>query len=71
VIGRVVTLRLEEGEVTNARVVGPSTGIYLEPIRFATDGDSTVVPPDTAVTDTIRVNPDTTTSDPARLRGVE
>jgi hypothetical protein len=70
VIGRRVTLSLEEGEVTNARVVGPSTGIYLEPLRFATDGDSTVVPPDTAAADTIRVIPDTTASDPARLRGV-
>lgn len=60
VIGRIVTLWLEEGEVTNARVVGPSTGVYLEPMPIATDGDSTAVPPDTMAADTIRAVPDTT-----------
>jgi hypothetical protein len=70
VIGRIVTLWLEEGEVQNARVVGPSTGIYLEPLPFATDGDSTVVPPDTAIADTIRAIPDTTAAGAASLRGV-
>jgi hypothetical protein len=69
VIGRVVTLWLEKGEVQNARVVGPSTGIYLEPLPLATDGDSTVVPPDTTVADTIRSIPDTTAT-AASLRGV-
>lgn len=70
VIGRVVTLWLEEGEVSNARVVGPSTGIYLEPLPYATDGDSTVVPPDTAGVDTIRALPDTTTAVTERPRGI-
>ncbi|UCC72693.1 MAG: hypothetical protein JSV86_20435 [Gemmatimonadota bacterium] len=40
VIGNMVTLFLEEGEVREARVVGPSTGVYLEPLPIATDGDS-------------------------------
>ncbi|UCC85194.1 MAG: hypothetical protein JSW46_09875 [Gemmatimonadota bacterium] len=70
VIGRIVTLWLEEGEVQNARVVGPSTGIYLEPLPLATDGDSTQVPPDTAIVDTLRSVPDTTAAEAANLRGV-
>jgi hypothetical protein len=70
VIGRVVTLWLEEGEVKSALVVGPSTGIYLEPLPYASDGDSTVVPPDTAVADTIGAIPDTTATEAVSLRGV-
>ena len=70
VIGRIVTLWLEEGEVQRAQVIGPALGAYLEPIPIATDVDSTVVPPDTADADTLRAIPDTTVSDPARLRGV-
>jgi hypothetical protein len=70
VIGRIITLWLEDGEVTRARCVGPCTGVYLEPAPIATDRDSTVVPPDTAGADTLRAIPDTTVSDAARLRGL-
>ncbi|MGD2217363.1 MAG: hypothetical protein PVJ64_11415 [Gemmatimonadales bacterium] len=70
VIGRIITLWLEEGEVKNARCVGPCTGLYLEPTPIATDGDSTAVLPDTALADTSRAIPDTTTTDSSRLRGV-
>lgn len=69
VIGRIVTLWLEEGEVTNARVIGPALGAYLEPMPIATVGDSTGVPPDTTGGDTIRAIPDTTAAEAARLRG--
>jgi hypothetical protein len=57
VIGRVVTLALAAGEVRSAQVVGPSTGVYLEPLPGGLDPDTADVPPDTsgAVTDTARV----------------
>jgi hypothetical protein len=70
VIGRIVTLWLEEGEVRRAQVIGPALGVYLEAIPIATDGDSTVVPPDTAGADTLRAIPDTTVGDPVPSRGV-
>jgi hypothetical protein len=70
VIGRIVTLWLEEGEVQKAQVIGPALGTYLEPIPIATDGDSTVAPPDTAAVDTIRAIPDTTAAEAAGSRGV-
>jgi hypothetical protein len=54
VIGRIVTIWLEDGEVREARVVGPSTGVYLEPLPLATNGDSIL-----AVTDTVRASADT------------
>jgi lipopolysaccharide export system protein LptA len=67
VIGRIVTLWLETGEVSQARVIGPSTGVYLEPVPVATNGDSAFVPDtilnpaDTAVVpDTIPTPADTT-----------
>jgi hypothetical protein len=57
VIGRVVTLALASGEVQSAQVVGPSTGVYLEPLPRGVEPDTAEVPPDTsgAVTDTMRV----------------
>jgi lipopolysaccharide export system protein LptA len=50
-----ITLFLQGGEVSSALVVGPSTGLYLEPVPLATDGDSTLVPPDsgTVAADTL------------------
>lgn len=50
VLGRVVTLWLRGGEVQEARVIGPSTGLYLEPLPPATDGDSLVAAPADSVT---------------------
>lgn len=58
VMGRVVTLRLEAGEVREARVIGPSTGLYLEPLPIATDGDSLAVTPE----DSVAAPPDTSGS---------
>ena len=58
VIGRVITLWLEEGEVKEAQVIGPATGIYLEPLPPRADTDVAV--PDTlkdAVTDTGPLSP--------------
>ncbi len=57
VIGRVVTLALASGEVQSAQVVGPSTGVYLEPLPRRPETDTTRIPPDTtgAVTDSVRV----------------
>ncbi|MGD8700377.1 MAG: hypothetical protein PVJ43_13865, partial [Gemmatimonadales bacterium] len=57
VIGRVVTLALTSGEVRSAQVVGPSTGVYLEPLPAGFGADTTGAPSDTtgAVTDTMRV----------------
>ncbi len=57
VIGRVVTLALAAGEVRSAQVVGPSTGVYLEPLPRGIEPDTATVPPDTsgAVADTARV----------------
>ena len=43
VIGRIVTIWLEAGEVRRAQVVGPSTGVYLEPLPVASNGDSVTV----------------------------
>ncbi len=40
VIGRIVTLWLENGEVQEAEVVGPSTGLYLEPIPARPGADT-------------------------------
>lgn len=56
VIGRTVTLALVGGEVQSAQVVGPSTGVYLEPLPGGSPTDTTGVPPDTSgiVTDTVR-----------------
>lgn len=59
VIGRVITLFLEAGEVREALVLGPSTGVYLEPLPQAADtaaadtaaaADSAAAQPDTALT---------------------
>jgi hypothetical protein len=57
VIGRTVTLALEGGEVQSAMVVGPSTGVYLEPLPGGAAADTTAVPPDTSrsLADTARV----------------
>ena len=47
VMGQVVTIWLKNGEATDARVVGPGTGVYLEPIVGARDSlsaDSSRVP---------------------------
>jgi lipopolysaccharide export system protein LptA len=53
VIGQIVTLFLEAGEVTTAQVVGPSTGVYLEPLPPAPDSaalqDTLAAPPDTTI----------------------
>lgn len=46
VLGNVVTIWLQNGEVEEVQVIGPSTGVYLEPLPPATNGDSTQVPPD-------------------------
>jgi hypothetical protein len=67
--GRVVTLWLEGGEVTEARVVGPALGLYDEPLPVAAGGDSTAVPPDTASGDTIRAARDTTLTGKSRGAG--
>ena len=79
VIGRIVTLWLADGEVQEAQVIGPSTGVYLEPLPLATDGDSLVVvagdsvlpiPIDSvAVADTTSAPPDTLESAPEDPRG--
>lgn len=37
VMGRIVTIWLKDGEATQARVVGPGTGLYLEPIAGGRD----------------------------------
>jgi len=66
VIGRMVTLWLEAGDVREAQVVGPSTGLYLEPLPVSTDGDSLVVLPDSlagAVDDTTGVPRDSAKTD--------
>lgn len=56
VIGRTVTLALVGGEVRSAEVVGPSTGVYLEPLPPGQATDTTATPPDTsAVADTVRL----------------
>lgn len=56
VIGRTVTLALISGEVQSAQVVGPSTGVYLEPLPAGAAPDTTGVPPDSSggVADTVR-----------------
>lgn len=56
VIGRTVTLALVGGEVQSAEVVGPSTGVYLEPLPGGRAADTTAAPPDTSVNvaDTVR-----------------
>ena len=46
VLGNVVTIWLQNGEVEKIRVIGPSTGVYLEPLPPATNGDTIQVPPD-------------------------
>ncbi|UCC47660.1 MAG: hypothetical protein JSV41_09190 [Gemmatimonadota bacterium] len=46
VIGRVVTLWLEAGDVEDAQVVGPAIGVYNEPLPAAMDGDSLGLVPD-------------------------
>ncbi|KPK57201.1 MAG: hypothetical protein AMS21_11760 [Gemmatimonas sp. SG8_38_2] len=58
VIGRVITLFLQEGDVKEAQVVGPSTGVYLEPLPPRPD--TTIAIPDSlfdAVDDTGSVSP--------------
>ncbi|MGD8869291.1 MAG: hypothetical protein PVI01_16850 [Gemmatimonadales bacterium] len=56
VIGRIVTLALVGGEVHSAEVVGPSTGVYLEPLPPGQTRDTTASPPDTSVVaDTVRL----------------
>ena len=51
VIGKQVILWFHADEVERVNVVGPSTGVYLEPIPPATNGqsDSLETPPDTSV----------------------
>ncbi len=44
VIGRIITLWLEEGEVREAEVVGPALGVYLEPLPVGPD--TTLASPD-------------------------
>ena len=44
VLGNVVIIWLQDSKVEEVRVIGPSTGVYLEPIPPATNGDSTVAP---------------------------
>jgi len=51
VIGRVITLFLQGGDVKEAQVIGPSTGVYLEPLPPRTD--TTVVVPD-SLSDAVR-----------------
>jgi hypothetical protein len=66
VIGRIVTLWLEAGDVREAQVVGPSTGLYLEPLPVSTDGDSSGVLPDSlggAVADTTGMPGDSVKTD--------
>lgn len=65
VIGRQITLWLDEGEVRTAEVVGPAVGTYLEPLPLATDGDSAIAPPDSL----IDAATDTTAVDSATARG--
>lgn len=55
VIGRVVTIWLDDGEAREARVIGPGTGVYLEPIRGTAPQDTA-----TARRDTSSVPSDTT-----------
>ncbi|UCF19549.1 MAG: hypothetical protein JSU87_16780 [Gemmatimonadota bacterium] len=59
VIGRIVTLQLEGGAVQGAEVI-LGTGLYLEPLPAATNGDSTLVVPEVAPNDSSAVPPDTT-----------
>ncbi len=59
VIGRVVTLQLEGGTVAGAEVI-LGTGLYLEPLPVATNGDSAAVVPRPAANDSTAVPPDTT-----------
>jgi lipopolysaccharide export system protein LptA len=63
VIGEVITLWLEAGEVREGEVVGPATGLYDEPQETCggesepaadTTGGAGPTPPDTAVADTAR-----------------
>ena len=49
VIGRIITLWLEEGRVKEAEVIGPALGIYLEPIP--TRPDTTLALPDSLATE--------------------
>lgn len=46
VIGRQITLWVEGGQVREARVIGPATGTYLEPLPRVPD--SLAAPPDTS-----------------------
>ncbi len=48
VLGNVVTIWFKDSKVVEVEVIGPGTGVYLEPIPPATNGDSTVVQEDTA-----------------------
>jgi lipopolysaccharide export system protein LptA len=62
VIGKVVTLFLVDGEVREAQVIGPSTGVYLEPVPAGAATDTSAVRADTTVVapDTLRARADTT-----------
>jgi hypothetical protein len=62
VIGNLVTLFLVNGEVQEAHVVGPSIGVYLEPVPAGAVTDTSVVPPDTSTIppDTLGARADTT-----------
>ncbi len=65
VIGRIVTIWLEAGEVRRAQVVGPSTGVYLEPLPVASNGDSITV-----VADTMKAPADTVVDERRDTTGV-
>jgi lipopolysaccharide export system protein LptA len=62
VIGKMVTLFLVDGEVHEARVVGPSTGVYLEPVPVGAATDTSAVRQDTITIppDTLGARADTT-----------
>jgi lipopolysaccharide export system protein LptA len=46
VIGSVIILRLEGGNVREAQVIGPGTGLYLEPLAQPPAGDTSMAAPD-------------------------
>lgn len=50
VIGRIVILTVEGGQAREARVIGPGTGLYLEPLPGPVPADTTSSSDSTAVT---------------------